>query len=184
MTAEIKSKLTPNERRTMWLIMLPVAFTFAVIVGMVGYFDVQAIREYQNSRLTLLFEQAEGTIEVADVQNVVEDGVTSYEARFEYSYFVDARKYQGHSQDDFRKASMGYPEDWDLPAIKAGSTVPVYYDADDPANATLVQGVSSSFTPLVVILLPFNLLAIYLVWLSVKFLWKFAVGAPTVTARN
>ncbi|WP_375761001.1 DUF3592 domain-containing protein [Corallococcus exercitus] len=113
----------------------------------------------------------QGTITRSEVEMVRSKGI-KYAPKLAYTYSVDGQPYEGSKYRfaSFRSDDPRYAEDA-VARYPLGASVPVHYRPGQPSEAVLQPGLMSLELFLLMILMPFNLVALWLGTMVVQS-WK------------
>lgn len=114
----------------------------------------------------------QGTITRSEVEAVRSNKSTTYGLKVAYTYSVDGKRYEGskYRSSAWRSGDAGFAEEL-VARYPLGARIPVYYRPGQPSEAMLQVGMGSAELFLLMVLLPFNLVALWL-GAMVGWVWK------------
>ncbi len=132
-------------------------------------FDVLAISGMVRQVQSAGWPSVQGTITRSEVETVRSSKSTTHGLKVAYTYSVDGQRYEGsqYRSTSWRSGDREYAEGL-VARFPAGATVPVYYRPGQPSEAVLQPGLEGSELFLLMLLLPFNLVALFLGALVVR----------------
>ncbi|WP_242588305.1 DUF3592 domain-containing protein [Corallococcus macrosporus] len=138
---------------------------------MTGAIDVLACADMVRQVKASSWPTVQGTITRSEVETVRSKGI-KYEPKLAYTYSVDGQSYEGSKYRfaTFRSSDSGYADDV-VARAPLGASVPVYYRPGQPLEALLQPGLGSLELFLLMMLMPFNLVAFWLGTMVVRG-WK------------
>ncbi|MFP2958437.1 DUF3592 domain-containing protein [Myxococcus sp. 1LA] len=114
----------------------------------------------------------QGTITRSEVEAVRSNKSTTYGLKVAYTYSVDGQHYEGSRARPamWRSGGRGFAEEL-VARYPLGATIPVYYRPGQPSEAVLQTGMDGSALFTLMLLMPFNLVMLWLGTLVVG-AWK------------
>lgn len=114
----------------------------------------------------------QGTITRSEVDAVRSNKTTTYGLKVAYTYSVDGQQYEGSKARPsmWRTGDRGFAEEL-VARYPLGATIPVYYRPGQPSEAVLETGMDGSQLFTLMLLMPFNLVMLWLGTLVVG-AWK------------
>jgi hypothetical protein len=148
--------------------------------------DVAATKTVVRQTAALDYPHVTGTVVRNDrIPKITPKGNRYHEVKFAYAYEVGGRRYESdHLRFDGRKADEQFAD-----ANSVGSTLSVFYNPRDPADAGLQTGLSGSDLALPLILIVFNGVALFGCWAAVRlalspFKWLAAPRGLRIQSRR
>lgn len=133
--------------------------------GIVGVFDVMWGGTLWHQTRATTFPDVPGKVTSSRVTTSRgSKGGVSYNLNISYDYNVDDRHYSGTR---YRYGQMGSSDNWAATVARRlppGTAVRVYYGPANPAEALLQPGLEGQDLMLPLFMLPFNMVALALVW--------------------
>jgi len=121
-------------------------------------FDVALARSFYFQLRALSFPTTEGTIIASRVEEHYDGEGSSYTAKIDYQYTVARQEHVGHRLQ-YQLSSLAPGEAHRIVAQHPpGSTVRVYYNPRNPADALLQPGLGASYALIVLFTMPFNII--------------------------
>ena len=129
-----------------------------------GYFDYQVGRGFIKQLEARNYATTSGTIDSSQVIDKSDDDGSSYAVEVKYHYTVNGRVF---SSNVFNYGTKSASLSWANSVVgmhPAGSTTSVYYNPANPQDALLTQGIDGSMLHSVVFLIPFNVIALTILY--------------------
>lgn len=140
------------------LLVFVLPWTAATVAG-----DAFAVSTMVRQAQTASWPSVQGTIIRSEVEAKRSNKSTTYGADLAYSYTVDGQRYEGNQERTtvWRAGDRGFAEER-VARYPVGATLPVYYQPGQPTEAVLQPGMDSSELFLLMMLVPFNLVMLWL----------------------
>jgi hypothetical protein len=167
-----------------------------IILTLFGIFWCSLIGAFDYIAIHTLILQSASAHYTATTAHIMKSGVTThhstkggttYGVAFEYTYAVNGMI---HSSRRYTfNMSSSSDRDWAREAVAAfpeGSDRVCYYDPQNPDRAVLSPGIHGSDLIILMFLTPFNIIAMFLIWVPIM-MWmdrrRFAPLAPRISDR-
>ncbi|RKH36087.1 DUF3592 domain-containing protein [Corallococcus sicarius] len=149
-----------SSRVASFVLLLVFVLPWTAILGAIDVFaSAHMVRQVEAAN----WPSVQGTITRSEVEAVRSKGIM-YSFKVGYTYSVDGQPYEGskHRSSSWRTSDPGDAEEL-VARHPLGTHVPVYYQPGQPSEAMLQPGLGSSDLFLLMVLLPFHLVALWLV---------------------
>ncbi|SEK38054.1 Protein of unknown function [Stigmatella aurantiaca] len=157
-------------------VLLVFVLPWTAITGAADYFAISSMaRQVQSAN----WPSVQGTLIRSEVEAVRSNKSTTYGLKVAYTYSVDGQRYEGsrYRFAAWRSGDAGYAEEL-VVRYPLGTSIPVYYRPGQPSEAVLQAGLGSSELFLLMVLLPFNLVAL---WLGAMVGWAWKPEPPLLS---
>ncbi|WP_426747160.1 DUF3592 domain-containing protein [Myxococcus faecalis] len=147
------------------VVLLVFALPWWAITGFADYMAGSSVRRQAQSAS---WPTAQGTITASEVRSVRGNKSTTHGLELTYTYSVDGRQHEGHKYRIMTSRSGDLEEAQALVArYPVGARVTVHHAPGAPSEAVLQAGLGGTELVVLLILLPFNLVALWLLKLVV-----------------